>query len=356
MFNLILTELRPIVEDSSRYAISIGKIQITWYAIIILSGAIIGSCIGYYVYAKRLKFSSDLLFEGLSWGLILGFLGARILYVLGRIEEYHSLWEVINVRNGGLSIFGAMLLVIPFLFLFCKKKKIKIIVLVEIALPLILFAQVVGRWGNFINQEAYGRLVNADAIEEVVKEAGYASLNDAPMDFLNDTKYDYILEAQREALRKSLVPNFVINRMYIYNDTHVAGFSINGYYQPTFFYESVLNLIGIVLYMVLRRYIKYIYVGDGLSFYLIWYGSVRTYIESLRSDPLGFLGMDIRLSQVIAIAFIVIGITLLILRRVFKYKPISCYEALHAKGATMMEEDDIEEKNSETKVENDKND
>lgn len=328
----ILTNLRPRFDESTKIAIKLGNISITWYAVIILTGALIGAFFGYFYFAKRLNMTSDLVSEGLALGLLLGIIGARLYYVAFSGIHYDSFWEVINPRSGGLAIHGAVIAVVIYLPIWCKIRHIDLLVLLEIALPLIMFAQVVGRWGNFINQEAFG---------ELVKYPGELASNG----ILSDAQ----LLAQREWLHKLLIPNFIIDRMYISSST-AAGFSIAGYYQPTFLFESVLNLIGLTLYMTIRKFVKKIYVGDGISFYLIWYGGVRIFIESLRSDPLLIGNSNIKVAQVISIIFIIVGVAFAVVRRILKYRLTSCYDALYKEGATMI----IDENKKKEKINNEK--
>lgn len=315
----ILTNLRPTFADSTKYLIN-GVI--TWYAVIILSGALLGSLIGYFVFARRLHLDSDTLIVGLTIGLFVGILGARLYYVLFAFKdmEINSFIDIINPRNGGLAIHGAVIAAGIFIVIYCKLKKVKLLYVLEIAMPLILLAQVVGRWGNFVNQEAFGPLV------PFTGEPVGGILSDAQL-----------LE-QREFLKHFLIPDFIIDRMYIAS-SGAAGFTIAGYYVPTFLMESVANLIGLTAYMIIRKYWKKIYVGDGLCFYLIWYGTVRLFIEILRTDALMIGNTGIKQNVLISAVFIVAGIALIVLRRIFKYKPISCYEALYGKESTMMEDD-----------------
>lgn len=311
------------------------NIQIAWYAIFILSGALIGSLFGYFYYGKRLHLSSDLVCEGLALGLFFGILFARLYYVLFSLNDgmtYSSFIDVIDPRNGGLAIHGAIIAVALYLPIWTRVRKIKLLPLLEIALPLILFAQVVGRWGNFMNREAFGSLVKFSG--EV--EGGALS--------------DEQLHEQIANLKKLLIPDFVINNMYIDGSNPASsssGFTYAGYYQPTFLYESVLNFIGLTAYMITRKFVKKIYVGDGISFYLIWYGGVRIFIESLRSDPLIISIFGLRLKQAICISvfMIICGIAFLILRRVLKIELISCYDALYGADSTLLKEESSIDKN-----------
>ena len=237
-FLILLTDLRPVIDPDSKVAFSLFGIPIAWYAVIILSGALIATIYGYYRFGKPLGLSSDTVFTGLVLGLLFGIIGARLYYVIftassGEIH-YDSFMDVINPRNGGLAIHGGIIAAAIFLFVYCRKKHIKLIYLLEIAMPLILFAQVVGRWGNFINQEAFGGLVKVDALNTIGPLTNTTQLTDS------------ILIAQREALSKLWVPDFVINRMYIQSSS-ATGFVCAGYYYPTFYFESIANFIGIII-------------------------------------------------------------------------------------------------------------
>lgn len=319
MFLNMLTNLRPLFDESSKICFEIFNVSITWYAVIILSGAIIGSLFGYFYFGKRLGITADLVSEGLAFGLLFGVVCARLYYVLFSGAHYDSFLDVINPRSGGLAIHGAIIGIAIYLPIWCKIRHVDVLVLLEIALPLIMFAQVVGRWGNFVNQEAFGSLIKYPGMESV-----------------NTPLTDAGLLAQREFLKKLLIPDFIINRMYI-SHSSAAGFSVPGYYHPTFLYESFLNLVGITVYQTVRKFVKKIYVGDAIGFYLIWYGIVRYFIESLRSDPL-MLG-NIRVAQLTSVLYLIGGITLIVLRRVLKYRPQSVYDALYKDGATMILED-----------------
>lgn len=325
-----LVNLRPEYDRSSRIAFTIGNISVMWYAIIIMSGAIIGTLYGYYRFGKRLGLDSDTVLTGLALGLIFGIIGARLYYVIFTASaneiEYKSFLDVINPRDGGLAIHGALIAVAIYLPIFCKLNKIKLLTLLEIALPLILFAQVVGRWGNFVNQEAFGGLVKVPNLANYGEITRYTVLDDAT------------LIAQREALSHMLIPNFVINRMYI-SYSNASGFLCAGYYYPTFYFESVLNLTGIVIYMTARKHIKKILVGDGISFYLIWYGIVRFIVETMRTDPLYLGTTGIKVAELTSIIYIVLGITWLIVRRIKKIQMISCWDALYKEGANMRYDD-----------------
>ncbi len=325
----LTNDLRPTFDSSSKLLLSIGNFQITWYAVIILGGALICSIIAYYRFLKRMGISIDTLSEGLAFGLLFGILGARLYYVAFSGDHYDNLLDVINPSNGGLAIHGAIIAVSIYVPIYCKIRHLDLIPILEILFPVFMMCQAIGRWGNFMNQEAFGPLIKYPGM---ISDTAY--LNDAA------------LLAQREFLSKLLIPDFIIDRMYI-PYSNASGWTVAGYYHPTFLYESVFNVFGVLLYTNLRKYVKMIYVGDGVSFYLIWYGILRFFIESLRTDALMIGNTGIKIAQLISCLFIVVGIALAVLRRVFKFRLVSCKEALFGSDATLVLEgySDKEEKN-----------
>ena len=250
----------------NRVAIDLGFIQIYWYSLTMLFGVLFGGLIA-FIEVKRQKMNF-IEFENMAFYAILsGFLGARIYYVLFNLDYYLKYpGEIIAIWNGGLAIHGAIIGACIAILIYCKKKKMLFMKVLDICVPGLLLGQIIGRWGNFFNGEAHGGIVT------------------------------------RLFLEKLHLPEFIIDGMYI-----------NGnYYHPTFLYESLLNLICFIVLMILRRN-KKIKNGMFVSIDLIWYGIVRFFIESLRTDSL-MLG-SLRMAQVISIVMVIAGIILLIKSR-----------------------------------------
>ena len=242
----------------NREFFSIGPITIYWYSVTMLLAVLTGI----YLALKESKkvnmhsFISDLI----TYVIIFGIVGARLYYVIFNFESYkHNLLSIFAVWQGGIAIYGAILGGLLAIILLAKKQKQSIIKTTDIIVPGLLLAQSIGRWGNFFNGEAYG--------------------SEVTLDFL-------------KALH---LPNFIIEGMYI-NGT---------YYHPTFLYESIWCIIGVILLIVIRKLTKR-KKGIITYSYFIWYGIGRTYIEGLRTDSL-YLG-DFRVSQIVSIILIVIGI------------------------------------------------
>ena len=249
-----------------RVAIDLGFIEIYWYSITMFLGVLCGIIVA-YIEIKRKKMDITK-FENMAfYAILFGFIGARLYYVLFNLDYYLSNpIEIFMVWNGGLAIHGGIIGAILAMYVYCKKNKISLIYMLDICAPALLIGQIIGRWGNFFNSEAHGGVVTKSFLE---------SLH---------------------------LPNFIINGMYI----------DGSYYHPTFLYESLLNLICFIILMILRHN-KKIKLGIITGIYLMWYGIVRFFIESLRTDAL-MLG-NIRMAQAISILLFIIGLVLVISSR-----------------------------------------
>lgn len=181
------------------------------------------SCLSCYQRSSPKKITSDDVIDFVLIAFPLAILGARIYYVLFEWSYYSQhLTEIFAIWNGGIAIYGGLLTGVLVLLIYSYYKVINPIAFLDIIAPAVMIAQAIGRWGNFVNQEAYGKAVK--------------SLN--------------------------YLPEFIQKQMFI-----------EGHYrQPTFLYESLWNLVGFVIIMVLRRKRKLLKEGEVLAFYLIWYG------------------------------------------------------------------------------------
>lgn len=250
----------------NRVALDLGFIKIYWYSITMLLGVVLGGSIT-YLELKRLKLDKEYFFNMLFYVIIFGFLGARLYYVLFNLDYYlANPMEILAIWNGGLAIHGGIIGGVITIFAYGKKHKKKlneIIKYIDICTFGVILGQIIGRWGNFFNSEAHGPATT------------------------------------RLFLEKINIPEFIINGMYI-----------DGvYYHPTFLYESVFNLLGLIILLIVRKKSN-LKTGMLLSIYLIWYSIVRFFIESLRTDSL-MLG-SLKMAQVTSIILIIIGIIIFI--------------------------------------------
>ena len=225
-------------------AFTVFGLDIAWYAIIIACGMIFAVC--YTIYrAKDIGITVDDILDYVIFVIPFGVIGARLYYVIMEIENYKTLWDVLNFREGGLAIYGGILVGTLTVFIVSKVKKISFRALGDCIVPGLIMAQSIGRWGNFINAEAHGGITD----------------------------------------------NFL--RMGIENV-----FGTFQYYHPTFLYESLWNLVGFIGVNLIFK--KKQYDGQMILVIFGWYGLGRMWIEGLRTDSLYLFGTSLRASQVLA--------------------------------------------------------
>lgn len=255
--------------------LSIGPIQITWYALCILTGALFAYGLSQKT-VKKWGYGQALLEDYFLPMFALSILGARVYYVLFQ-WDYYSRYpqEIIQIWHGGLAIHGGLIVGICFSLYYFKKKKVSFLRMFDAIMPNVLLAQAFGRWGNFFNQEAFGN---------IVPESFYDSF-----------------------------PAFIKDHMYIQG----------AYREPTFLYESTMNIVGFLLISFVFRRKGYRKHGDCGWAYCIWYGSTRFVIESLRSDSL-MLG-PIKVAQLISVALVILGVVGLSGKLTRYKKPVLCF-------------------------------
>ncbi|MDQ0215944.1 phosphatidylglycerol:prolipoprotein diacylglycerol transferase [Oikeobacillus pervagus] len=247
-------------------ALELGPIQVHWYGIIIGVGIALGLYLAMRE-SERLGWNKDIFADLIIWAIPAAIVCARIYYVLFEWEYYSQHpGDIIKIWRGGIAIHGALIGSVASAFVFSKVRNISFWKLADIAAPSIILGQAIGRWGNFMNQEAHGD------------------------------------EVSRTFLENLHLPDFIINQMYIEGT----------YYHPTFLYESIWNVIGFVILLSLRR--TSIRQGEIFLSYLIWYSIGRFFIEGLRTDSL-MLSEYLRMAQVISIVLLFIAIILWIVRR-----------------------------------------
>ena len=247
-----------------------GGLSIRWYALIIVTGMITAFAYASFRSKDNGLTPGNMLDVGL-WTIIVGIVGARLYYVFANISSYHSFRDVIAVWEGGLAIYGGIIAGGITLFVMCRIYKLDWRCVFDTAAPGVMIAQAIGRWGNFVNGEAFG----------------VGPAESSPLYFLRMT---------------------------------VNG---NGPYAPTFLYESVWNLTGFILINIFYKKRKF--KAEVFLWYATWYGFGRFFIESLRTDSL-YAG-TLRISQVVGAVSFVVGLTLIIVFRILAAKK-SKYEAV----------------------------
>lgn len=253
-------------------SITVLGFEIAFYGIIIAIGMALAMTI-IFKEVKRTGQSEDYYYDLAIFAIIFGIIGARMYYVIFEWEQYrHNLLSVFNIREGGLAIYGGLIAGTITTCVFCKIKKMSIPQVLDTIILGIIIGQILGRWGNFFNREAFGGFTD--------------NL------FAMQIRYDEVGGVISESLEKHI--QIVDNAKYI--QVH-----------PTFLYESVWNLILFVVMMLMRKHKKF--QGEIACIYLIGYGVGRFFIESLRNDQLTLWGTGIAVSQIVSGVIILIGVS-----------------------------------------------
>ncbi|MFA5675672.1 MAG: prolipoprotein diacylglyceryl transferase [Christensenellales bacterium] len=279
------------------FTIPIGEgFNVYWYGVIIAAAVLVAVTLG-TIESKRRGYRSEMVLDFMLLAIPLGILFARLYYVVFSDIAYNSIIDVIAIWNGGLAIYGAVIGGSIAAVIFSKWRKVPLGELFDIAAPSIIIAQAIGRWGNFVNQEAHGVLITSQ------------------------------------------------NWQWF-----PAGVNIGGqWFMATFFYESVWNLIIFAVLMLIRKKMKV--RGGVFALYVALYGFGRFFIEALRTDSL-FVG-EFRVSQLLSAALVVAGILYIVLMS-RKKKEWPAYEGFYSINLSLEQIEEYRESMKKTKTKKDK--
>ena len=214
-------------------------------------------------FAPKFGISTENFYDLVLWVIPLSILGARLYFVIFQADYYLSHpAEILAVWEGGLAIYGGLIAGFLTTFVYCRCKKLSFPAMLDVLSFGVLPGQAIGRWGNFFNREAFG------AETEVFCRMGLTAPDGSTI-----------------------------------------------YVHPTFLYESLWNLCGLVLLILFARSGKRRYDGQCILLYFLWYGLGRSWIEGLRTDSLYLGSTGIRVSQLLSIILVFISATILILNR-----------------------------------------
>jgi len=241
--------------------------HIYFYGILIMAGVVAAAFLG-QAEAKRRGIKTDYIWDALFWVVLAGIVGARLWHIFtpppSMIEQgittrwylTHPL-DMLNIRNGGLGIPGAIIGGALAMWIYCRNKKISFLTLADTVIPGVALAQAIGRWGNYFNQEVYGKPTNLPW------------------------------------------------KLYIDPAHRIQGYQNNDYYHPLFLYESLWNvLIMAVLLWMARRFEKWLKPGDLFLIYLIMYSIGRFSLDFLRLDASQIGGINFNQTFVVFVGLI----------------------------------------------------
>jgi len=259
--------LETSIQPLDRVFLHLGPITIYWYGVIIGTGVLLGLWLATREAVRR-GLAKETFVDLVLLAVPIAIVCARTYYVIFEWGYYSKhLSDIPKIWEGGLAIHGGLIGAIVTGIVFAKRRGLSFWKLADIAAPSIILGQAIGRWGNFMNQEAHGGPVT------------------------------------RAFLERLHLPDFIINQMYIDGQ----------YYHPTFLYESIWNITGFCLLLLLRR--VNLRRGELFLSYLIWYSIGRFFIEGMRTDSL-MLTEHLRMAQVMSLALIVLAVSIGVVRRV----------------------------------------
>ncbi len=294
--------------NRAAFTIPIGKgITVYWYGIIIAIGIVLA--FSYFLWrAKKFEhIREDDCYNIALFTVPIAIIGARTLYVITNLDQYPDLWSAISIWNGGIAIYGAVIFGALTILVYSKLRKLMVLRVLDAAAPAVMIGQIMGRWGNFFNGEAYGWSENVAKLPWRMK--------------LEGAYYTEIINGVETKVSAEFV-------------------------HPTFLYESLWNLTGFIIINIFYKKKKF----DGQCFlmYAAWYGLGRGFIELLRTDSL-YVFEIIKLNSVIGFltcVAAVIAICLLYAKSKKKTDELASYKAAYAE--TEGNEEAVTENTEET--------
>lgn len=257
----------------NRVAFSIGDFQVYWYGILIATGLLLAMAFAFR-YAPDFGINADRLVDVVAIGTVMAIICARIAYVAMAPFEYESFWEMLDIREGGIAIYGGIIGAFVFGGLAARWRKIPLRPLFDVVGMGFFIGQGIGRWGNFMNQEAFGCNTTL------------------PWGMYSEGTYRYLSNMQQTLAAQGVTVD----------PTQPV--------HPTFLYESLWCLFGFLVLFLYMRHRRF--HGQLFLMYLLWYGLGRYWIEGLRTDSLLIGNTNLRFSQVVALITVAASLVLLV--------------------------------------------
>lgn len=268
--------------EINRVAFTVFGVPIYWYGVCIALGLLLGMLYAFR-YAKSYGIDADRMVDVIFASTIAAIIGGRAYYVATAPYEYQSIWEMIDIRLGGVAIYGGIIAAFAMGALMCRVRKVPMLPMFDLAAQGFLIGQCLGRWGNFFNQEAFG---------------GNTTL---PWGMISESTQQYLQAVQETLAAQGMTvdPSMPVH--------------------PTFLYESIWCGLG---FLLLWRYSKHRrFHGEMTLLYIMWYGFERFFVEGLRTDSL-MVG-NVRISQAVAALSVAAALVLwVILRRKYRGVPL----------------------------------
>ena len=281
MPDIIFPNLGITLETLNRVAFSIFGFEIYWYAIFVTTGIIAGVFFGAYFAPKRTGQNPELYTDFALWVIPACIVGARLWYVIFTWNENYTFADIFAVRGGGLAIHGVIAAAVITALIYTKAKKLNFLNFADTGIVGLIIGHVIGRFGNFINREAFGGY--------------YTGL------FAMEIRLDQVHNIN--TVTSEMLDNQIIRE---YAGTVVQYISVH----PTFFYEAAANFALFIFLNLYRKHKKF--NGELLAYYFLCYGITRFFIEGLRTDQLTFFGTGLPTAQIVSVLMASAGLAWLV--------------------------------------------
>ena len=282
---------------------SIFGFRIAYYGVCIAIAMVVGYLVAEFQ-AKRTRQNPEMYLDFAVFAVIVSVICARLYYVAFAWDKFKDKpISILNLRTGGLAIYGGIIGGITCAVIYSRRKRINMGKFCDTAIVGLLTGQIIGRWGNFFNREAFGSYTKGPFrmllnVKDVWWQFDPASSEEA-------VRAEY--EGKTVALNRVLeIRNNTVERS---GETYVS-------VHPTFLYESFLNLCLLIIILLYTKKKKA--NGELIFMYVAGYGAIRFFVESLRSDQLLLWGTGLAVSQLLSIAMFIVGVSMIIYLRIKK--------------------------------------
>ena len=278
MYDLKFVNLGITIEHMVS-SVNVFGFRIAFYGIIIGIGMLLGIMLAAWDAEDR-GLGEDVIYDHVFWVIVIGIMGARLYYVFFQWDAYKDdLLQILNLRAGGLAIYGGVIAGLITLYVLCRRKKLSFLDVADSLILAVLVGQILGRWGNFFNCEAFGRY----------------------------TESLFAMRIRKAIVNPIMIDAELLEHLIIENGTEYIQV------HPTFLYESFWNFCLLMFLLWYRKRKKF--TGEIFLLYLCGYGLGRCIIEGLRTDSLMIPGTGIAVSQLLAGTCFVVSLFLILLGR-----------------------------------------
>ncbi len=299
MYDLKFVNLGITIEHMVNH-IDVFGFRIAFYGIIIGIGMLLGITLAAKDAEER-GLGEDVIYDNIIWIILIGIAGARLYYVIFQWDAYRNdLLQIFNLRAGGLAIYGGVIAGLLTLYVICRRKGLSFLDVADSLMLAVLTGQILGRWGNFFNCEAFGRY----------------------------TESLFAMQIRKDIVNPIMIDEELMQHLVLVNGTEYIQV------HPTFLYESTWNLCLLLFLLWYRKRKKF--TGEIFLMYLCGYGLGRCIIEGLRTDSLMIPGTNIAVSQLLAGVCFVVALALIILgeKRAAAVKPAASAPAVPEEAGT----------------------